>query len=59
MVLVYVILPKHWNHLRTNKEVMFLFGIGFRDLDHVKSITNTKGRVSAFIIDETVIYSDW
>ena len=34
------------------KEVMFLYGIGFRDLIHT-IFTNV--RVSAFIIDETVI----
>ena len=34
------------------KEVMFLYGIGYKDLVH--SIP-TNVRVSAFIIDETVI----
>jgi hypothetical protein len=34
------------------KEVMFLFGTGYKGLVPVRS---TKGRVSAFIIDETVI----
>ena len=36
-----------------NEEVMFLYGIGFRDLIHI-NIYKRK-RVSAFIIDETVI----
>jgi hypothetical protein len=31
----------HWNLSRINKEVMFLSGIGFRDLDLLKS---TKGK---------------
>ena len=35
-----------------NEEVMFLYGIGFKDLIHAIS---TNVRVSAFTIDETVI----
>ena len=35
-----------------NEEVMFLYGIGFKGLIHAIS---TNVRVSAFIIDETVI----
>jgi hypothetical protein len=37
----------HWNLLEIKKEVMFLSGIGFKDLVLCRSI---KGRVSAFII---------
>ena len=43
----------HWN-LRFKKEVMLLYGIGFRDLVLLKSMTNV--RDSTFIIDETVIH---
>jgi transposase-like protein len=42
----------HRNFLRF-KEVMLLYGIGFRDLVLLNSMTNV--RDSAFIIDETVI----
>ena len=42
----------HWN-LRFKKEVMLLYGIGFRDL-LLASFTEGK-KVSAYIIDETVI----
>ena len=38
---------------KEQKEVMLLWGIGFIDLIHIGSITNT--RISAFIIDETII----
>ena len=44
----------HWNFLRFKKEVMLLYGIGFRDLVLLKSMTNVID--SAFIIDETVIH---
>ena len=43
----------HWNFLRLKKDVMLLYGIGFRDLI-LASFTEGK-RISAFIIDETVI----
>ena len=43
----------HWYLLGIKKEVMFLSGIGFKNLILCRS---TKGRVSAFIIDETVIH---
>ena len=38
---------------KTKKEVMFLYGIGFKDLLVLSDLQ--KKRVSAFIIDETII----
>ena len=44
----------HWNFLRLKKEVMLLYGIGFRDLLLPKCMTNEK-KFLPIIIDETVI----
>jgi hypothetical protein len=44
----------HWNLLRIKKEVMLPYGIGYKGFGSCH-IYNKHRRVSAFIIDETII----
>jgi transposase-like protein len=45
----------HWNLLKIKKEVMLQYGIGFKERFGSCQIYNKHRRVSAFIIDETII----